>query len=80
MKKALHQGKTSQEHLIVSLIESLPSKSSAVREKSRKQLVDIGHAAVIPLLHSLKDPIEHVRWEAAKRWTRSATRLRPTLW
>jgi HEAT repeat protein len=66
MKKSASSAQTSQEQLIVSLIESLPSKSSAVREKSRKQLVDIGHAAVIPLLRTLKDPIEHVRWEAAK--------------
>ena len=29
-------------------------------------MVDIGHAAVIPLLRTLKNPIEHVRWEAAK--------------
>jgi len=29
-------------------------------------MVDIGHAAVIPLLHKSKDPAEHVRWEAAK--------------
>jgi HEAT repeat protein len=66
MKKKPLSTPTSQDKVIVSLIESLASKRPAVREKSRKQLVDIGHASVIPLLHKLKDPVEHVRWEAAK--------------
>lgn len=66
MKKRTSSMRISQDKQIASLIEGLASKRPAVREKSRKQLVEIGHAAVIPLVHKLKDSTEHVRWEAAK--------------
>jgi HEAT repeat protein len=48
------------------LIVALKSKSAAEREKAREQLIEAGHAALIPLLHCLSDDNEHVRWEAAK--------------
>jgi HEAT repeat protein len=48
------------------LIDALRSKNAAERGKAREQLIALGHAAVIPLLHSLRDRDEHVRWEAAK--------------
>jgi HEAT repeat protein len=66
MKKRTSSTRISRDRLIASLIEGLASKRPAVREKSRKQLVDIGHAAVIPLLRKLNDSTEHVRWESAK--------------
>ena len=48
------------------LMAALRSKNAANRERARGQLIALGHAAVIPLLHSLSDDDEHVRWEAAK--------------
>ena len=36
------------------------------REVTRGKLIALGHTAVIPLLHRLADPDDHVRWEAAK--------------
>jgi HEAT repeat protein len=49
-----------------SLLAALRSKNVAEREATRATLIALGHAAVIPLLHSLNDSDEHVRWEAAK--------------
>src|ERR1700722_5300946 len=51
---------------IAPLMAALRSKNAADRERARGQLIVLGHAAVIPLLHSLSDDDEHVRWEAAK--------------
>lgn len=48
------------------LISALKSKNAAERERARGQLIALGHAALIPLLHCLSDENEHVRWEAAK--------------
>ncbi len=48
------------------LCEALRSKNVAEREVTRNKLIALGHAAVIPLLHRLADPDDHVRWEAAK--------------
>ena len=55
-----------EQELIASLVNGLGNKRPSARKKAREQLITIGHAAVIPLLHKLNDPIEHVRWEAAK--------------
>jgi HEAT repeat protein len=49
-----------------SLVDALKSKNAADREATRAKLIAMGHVAVIPLLHKLFDPEEHVRWEAAK--------------
>jgi HEAT repeat protein len=51
---------------VEALVAALGSKGAAEREQARVKLISLGHAAVIPLLHGLKDPQEHVRWEAAK--------------
>lgn len=51
---------------ILKLVETLGSTSPIERERARKRLVAAGHEAVIPLLHKLKAPSEHVCWEAAK--------------
>jgi HEAT repeat protein len=48
------------------LVKALRSKSVTEREATREQLIALGNAAVIPLLHGLDDSNEHVRWEAAK--------------
>lgn len=51
---------------VEALAEALRSKNVAERAKTREKLVALRHVAVIPLLHRLSDPDEHVRWEAAK--------------
>ena len=51
---------------ILSLVETLGSTSPTERERARKRLVATGHEAVIPLLHKLKAPSDHVCWEVAK--------------
>ena len=51
---------------ILTLVETLGSTSPTEREHARKSLVAAGHEAVIPLLHKLKAPSDHVCWEAAK--------------
>jgi len=58
--------RSSQKQRLDSLIGGLASNCPTERQKSREKLVAIGHAAIIPLLHKLNDPVEHVRWEAAK--------------
>jgi HEAT repeat protein len=52
--------------VVAPLIAALRSKNAAERERARGQLIEVGHAALIPLLHCLSDDHEHVRWEAAK--------------
>ena len=54
-----------EQDLIASLVNGLRNKRPSAR-KAREQLIAIGHAAMIPLLHKLTDSTEHVRWEAAK--------------
>ena len=66
MKRKNAPRTNSKRESVAELVEGLASKRPAQREKTRKQIVKIGHAAVIPLLHKLTDPAEHVRWEAAK--------------
>ena len=56
----------SSSKVVEPLIVALRSKNAAERERARGQLVEVGHAALIPLLHCLGDDNEHVRWEAAK--------------
>jgi HEAT repeat protein len=51
---------------VEALIDALQSKYATEREQTREKLIAMGHAAVIPLLHKLDDPAEHVRWEAVK--------------
>jgi HEAT repeat protein len=48
------------------LIEALKSKNVSERETTRAKLIDLGHVAVIPLLHKLDDRDDHLRREAAK--------------
>jgi HEAT repeat protein len=65
MKKT-NEDEESQQRPLESLISAFQSKSAPEREQAREKLIALGHAAVIPLLHSLNDANEHVRWEAAK--------------
>jgi HEAT repeat protein len=65
-KKTNGSDQDAEQTALESLIDALQSKSAADREQARKKLIALGHAALIPLLHRLKDPREHVRWEAAK--------------
>jgi HEAT repeat protein len=62
----MNQPNESGQTTVETIIDALRSKNVAEREKAREKLIALGHAAVIPLLHKLKDPDEHVRWEAAK--------------
>jgi HEAT repeat protein len=66
VKKGTPPAPKKLDKLIASLIDGLGSKRPTDRKKSREKLVAVGHAAVVPLLHKLEDPVEHVRWEAAK--------------
>jgi len=66
MKKTNGSDQDAEQKPLESLIDALRSKNAAEREQARERLILLGHAAVIPLLHSLKDHDEHVRWEAAK--------------
>ena len=66
------------------LIAALGSMDPVVRERARVDLVSLGHAAVIPLIHELGSPSSHVCWEAAKalgslRDPAAATALAATL-
>ena len=51
---------------ISSLIAELASKDGVVRVKSRSQLVTYGARAVSPLIKTLSNENDWVRWEAAK--------------
>ncbi len=62
----MNETNESDQTTVESTIDALRSKHVAEREKAREKLIALGHAAVIPLLHKLTDPDEHVRWEAAK--------------
>lgn len=48
------------------LAADLGSKSAVVCRDARAALVQIGSAAVPPLLDALDAPQQHIRWEAAK--------------
>jgi HEAT repeat protein len=48
------------------LVADLGSKDAVERRDARGALVQIGSAAVPPLLNALDAPQQHVRWEAAK--------------
>lgn len=49
------------------LVGQLAEPDAVVREKARKQLVELGSPDVTPaLLQAVIDPRTHVRWEAAK--------------
>lgn len=66
MKKTNESAAEADQRTAESLIDALLSKNAAEREQARTKLIALGHAALIPLLHKLNDPHEHVRWEAAK--------------
>ena len=51
---------------IEQLIDQLASDHPVERERARKSLVQIGHDAVIPLIHELKSPSNRTCWEATK--------------
>jgi hypothetical protein len=51
---------------IPSLMGALGSGRGVERERARRALVDIGHAAVPALTAALQNPQSRVRWEAAK--------------
>lgn len=48
------------------LVAALAGTDSAERIKVREALVQMGSAAVAPLVNALGDSQQHVRWEAAK--------------
>jgi len=48
------------------LVAALASKNPAERQAARGALVEVGRAAVGPLLVALHAPEQHLRWEAAK--------------
>lgn len=48
------------------LINTLTGKDGRARRRAREQLVEMGQAAVSPLLPLLSDKRTYVRWEAAK--------------
>jgi HEAT repeat protein len=54
---------------MAALVEQLGSKRFAVRVKARERLIELGQAAVVPLLQCLNSPVEKARWEAAKALT-----------
>ncbi len=49
-----------------SSLQGLRSKDGFVRKQAREALTSVGRRAVPPLLLLLKDPVDDVRWEAAK--------------
>jgi len=51
---------------VIASLEALRSDDPVIREKARNVLITAGSAAVVPLAQSLKDPADHVCWEAAK--------------
>jgi HEAT repeat protein len=51
---------------IASLITELRSRGPIQRAQARRTLVEIGKASTPMLVDLLSDPVEHVRWEAAK--------------
>ena len=51
---------------LIESIEALHSDDPVMREKARNALITAGSVAVVPLLQRLKDPADHVCWEAAK--------------
>ena len=53
-------------HDVNSLIECLKSTNAVSRSHARHHLLAIGHSAVPALVKLLTDPVQHVRWEAAK--------------
>jgi len=55
-----------QQLCLIESIEALRSDDPVIRVKARSVLVAAGAAAVVPLLKRLKDPSDHVCWEAAK--------------
>jgi HEAT repeat protein len=60
------QDNTATIKTINSLIAELGGKDGIVRVRARKSLVNIGHAAVGPLVEALTSKREWLRWEAAK--------------
>ena len=53
-------------HEINSLIDGLRSADATSRSHARRQLVAMGRSAVPALVKLMEDPLQHVRWEAAK--------------
>jgi HEAT repeat protein len=52
--------------IIQSLVTDLASEDGVVRIKARRQLVDYKSRAVAPLIKTLSNKNDYVRWEAAK--------------
>jgi HEAT repeat protein len=63
--KLYREGQTDQT-AISSLIADLASDDGVTRVKARHALVKVGDKAIKPLIKSLADPNQWVRWEAAK--------------
>ena len=53
-------------HDVNSLIECLKSTNAVSRSHARHHLLAIGHSTVPALVKLLTDPVQHVRWKAAK--------------
>ena len=51
---------------VIRLIAEMGSKDAAERRRARASVVQIGSAAVLPLLDALDADQQHLRWEAAK--------------
>jgi len=66
MKKTMTATLETEQKNIDALINVVRSKDASARAKAREELIELGHAAVIPLIRLLNDPDEHIRWEAAK--------------
>jgi hypothetical protein len=50
---------------IEALVGELSSPTRETRQRAREALVNMGQAAVVPLIQALHDEDHHVRWEAA---------------
>lgn len=63
------RGPGADERAISGLIDQLRDRDGLKRQAARHQLVDAGPVAVPALIPLLSDPVEYVRWEAAKTLT-----------
>jgi HEAT repeat protein len=62
----VNRDNTANTDTINALVTELGSQDGMVRVRARKSLVNIGYAAVGPLVEALASKQEWVRWEAAK--------------
>jgi HEAT repeat protein len=66
IKTHVTQDNTVSKDTINALLAELGSQDGMVRVRARRSLVNVGHAAVRPLIEALDSKQEWVRWEAAK--------------